>query len=642
MKAATQTFLERESKEILKIENKTEKFEKFFSLLYIYIDGQHADLITKLLKRFIVEAEADPDSGYEGVFYCSLAYIYLSLGKKELSKDCLEIARSKFSRIKSPSGKAIFFLYESLVSWFEGRRNEGFDYVFRSIKEVEQTQFYEVNGWSLFAMATYQFDSNQLTEANENYIKALAFFKKIDSKYGYARTNTGLASIKIKQGKLVEAAAILHEVKNIYIYYDKLSGLSRAITDLGVIEFKLGNYAEALKMHQEAFLMRLEAMNVPGQITSLLEMGEALICLKNYSDAEQKLNEAVVLSTKNNFIAKAFRAHELLANLFKSIGEHQKANEHLEKFFEYKTQVLQDESNSRIKVLQTQLLAEEATKREELEKESNQQLRKAYQIIELKNTEILQSIDYAKRIQKTILPTQKALDACLSEMFVFYRPKDIVAGDFYWLHKNGHKIYFAVCDCTGHGVPGAFVSLICNQALNSAVADFKLQTPGLILDKVNLLVNEAFSMNQHEQINDGMDASLLMFDLEKQSIEWAGANNPLWFVDKTSGTPQLIEIKGNKQPIGKFEFTKPFTNHQLPLIKGNNYYIFSDGYADQFGGENLRAGGKKFSQKRFRELLLSLAEVPMKAQEQHFEKSFMDWKMDMEQIDDVLVAGISL
>jgi hypothetical protein len=116
----------------------------------------------------------------------------------------------------------------------------------------------------------------------------------------------------------------------------------------------------------------------------------------------------------------------------------------------------------------------------------------------------------------------------------------------------------------------------------------------------------------------------------------------LWIVDKTSGAPQLIEIKGNKQPIGKFEFTKPFTNHQLPLIKGNNYYIFSDGYADQFGGENLRAGGKKFSQKRFRELLLSLAEVPMKAQEQHFEKSFMDWKMDMEQIDDVLVAGISL
>lgn len=637
----TKTFLERESEEILKIEDKSLKFERFFSLLYIYIDGQHADLITKLLKQFIIEAEAEPELGYEGVFYCSLAYIYLSLGKKDLSRECLDKARSRFSGIKSHSAKAIFYLYESLVSWFGGKRNDGFDYIFKSVKEVEQTTFYEVQGWGLYALATYQFDANQFTESYENYIKALTYFKLIDSKYGYARTNTGLASIKIKQGHLQDAALILHEVKDIYVYYDKLSGLSRVITDLGVIESKLGNYNEALKLHQEAFLMRLEAMNVPGQITSLLEMGEVLIALYNFDDAQQKLNEAVALSTKNNFIAKAYRGHELLATLFKVKGEYQKANEHLEKYFEYKTKVLLDESNSRIKVLQTQLLAEEASKREEIEKESHQQLRKAYQIIELKNTEILQSIDYAKRIQKTILPTQKALDACLSEMFVFYRPKDIVAGDFYWLHKNGHKIYFAVCDCTGHGVPGAFVSLICNQALNSAVADFKLQKPGLILDKVNLLVNEAFSMNQHEQINDGMDASLLMFDLEKQSIEWAGANNPLWIVDKTSDAPQLIEIKGNKQPIGKFEFTKPFTNNQLPLLKGNNYYIFSDGYTDQFGGENIRTGGKKFSQKRFRELLLSLAKVPMKEQEQHLENTFAKWKLEMEQIDDVLVAGIS-
>jgi serine phosphatase RsbU (regulator of sigma subunit) len=635
------TFLERESEEILKIQDKNLKFERFFSLLYIYIDGQHADLITKLLKRFIEEAEADPESGYEGVFYCSLAYIYLSLGKKEMSNDCLIKARANFIGIKSTSGKAIFYLYESLVSWFGGKRNDGFDYIFKSIKEVEQTTFYEVQGWSLYALATYQFDSNQLTESYENYIKALSLFKIIDSKYGYARTNTGLASIKIKQGKLEEAATMLHEVKDIYIYYDKLSGHSRVITDLGVIESKLGNHQEALKLHQEALLMRLEAMNVPGQITSLLELGEVLIALNNYAEAEQKLNEAVALSSKNNFIAKAYRGHELLAKLFKAKGEHHKANEHLEKFFDYKTQVLQDESNSRIKVLQTQLLAEEASKRAEIEKESNNQLRKAYQIIELKNTEILQSIDYAKRIQKTILPSYKALEACFSDLFVFYKPKDIVAGDFYWLHKSGSKIFFAVCDCTGHGVPGAFVSIICNQALNSAVADFKLQTPGLILDKVNMLVNEAFSMNQHEQINDGMDASLLMFDLESQSIEWAGANNPLWIVDKTSGVPELIEIKGNKQPIGKFEFTKAFTNHQFQLVKGNHYYIFSDGFADQFGGENLRNGGKKFSQKRFRELLLNLSEVPMKAQEQHFEKTFTTWKMDMEQIDDVLVAGIS-
>lgn len=641
MKAITQTFLERESEKILKIEDKNLKFEKFFSLLYIYIDGQHADWIIKLLRQFIKEAEADPESGYDAVFYCSLGYIYLSLGQKELSNTCLNNARSRLPKVKSRVARGIYMLYESIISWFDGKRNDGFDYIFKGIKEFEGTGNHEVNGWCHFTLATYQFDSNQLLEAEENYNKSLAFFKQIESSYGYARSNNGLASIKIKQGKLKEAAVILHEIKDIYIYYDKLSGHSRVLTDLGIIESKLQHHERALKLHEQALQMRLSSFNIPGQITSLLEIGRAFIHLKKYENAEPKLLEAAILSGKNNFKAKAYLAHELLAQLYKVTGNFEKAMLHLEYYFENKTQVLADESTSRLKVLETQLLAEEASKRAEIEKESNNELRKAYQIIELKNTEILQSIDYAKRIQKTILPSSKSLNECFSNSFVFYRPKDIVAGDFYWLHKRGSKIYFAVCDCTGHGVPGALVSLICNQALKSAVADFNIEQPAEILDKVNELVIEAFSVNMHEQINDGMDASLIMFDLDNQTIEWAGANNPLWIVDKTKQPYQLIEIKGNKQPIGKFDFSKPFTNHKIPFIKENNYYLFSDGFTDQFGGENLKGGGKKFSQKRFRELLLSLADLKMKDQENSLEQAFLNWKMDMEQIDDVLIAGIS-
>lgn len=635
------TFLEREAEAILKIKDKNTKYENFFSLLFIYIDGQHADLIIKLLKQFIEEAESDPDSGYEGVFYCSLGYIYLSLGKKDLSKECLIQARSKMSRIKSPSGIVMFLLYESIISWFEGKRNDGFDYIFKSIKELEGTEFRELNGWCYFTLATYQFDSNQLTESEENYNKSIAFFKQIDSKYGYARASNGLASIKIKQDKLNEASEILNEIKPIYVFYDKLSGISRVVTDLGVIESKFGRYTEALKLYEEAYQMRLTTSNIPGQITSLTEMGDAHLHLKSYNEAEQKLGEAAILSTQNNFKAKAYYAHELLAKLYKETGKHEKAMEHLEKYFDYKTQVLADESNGRMKVLQTQLLAEEASKRVEIEKESNTELRKAYSIIELKNTEILQSINYAKRIQKTILPGAKALREKFPNMFIFYRPKDIVAGDFYWMNVNENKVFFAVCDSTGHGVPGALVSLVCNQALNRAVTEFKLQQPAQILDKVNEIVIDAFSGNEHEQVNDGMDSSLLMVDLEKGIIEWAGANNPLWIVDKTGHTVELSEIKGDKQPIGKYDFIKPFTNHQIPLVKGNKYYMFSDGFSDQFGGFNQGSGGKKFSQKRLRELILSLSDVTINEQEQKFEQAFLEWKSELEQIDDVLVAGIS-
>ncbi|HRG59059.1 MAG TPA: tetratricopeptide repeat protein [Bacteroidia bacterium] len=635
------TFIEKEIEQILQIADNNAKFERFFSLLYIYIDGQHAELIIKLIKQFIVEAEADQASGYDAIFYCSLGYIYLSLGKKELSNECLQIALSRKHKINSAAGKGIFMLYQSIVAWFDGKRNNGFDFIFKSLREFEGSNNHEVLGWSLFTLATYQFDSNQLKEAEENYNKSLAFFKLIDAKYGYARANNGLASIKIKQGKLQEAAAILYEIKDIYIYFDKLSGHSRVITDLGVIESKMEHHSEALKLHQQALQMRLQSHNIPGQITSLTEIGRAQMALKNYSEAEGFLLQAAMLSAKNNFKAKAYAAHELLAQLYKTTGNFEKGMEHLEYFFENKSQVLADESTSRLKVLETQLLAEEASKRAALEKQNNIELLKAYQIIELKNTEILQSIDYAKRIQESILPSTISIENCFKNMFIFYRPKDIVAGDFYWLHKNGSKIFFAVCDCTGHGVPGAFVSLICYNALNKAVADLKLDKPSLILDKVNTLVNEAFSANTNDQINDGMDASLIMFDIENQIIEWAGANNPLWIVDKKSNPHQLFEIKGNKQPIGKFEFTKPFTNHQLPLVKGNNYYIFSDGFADQFGGEHVQGGGKKFSKKRFRDLLINIADIKIKEQLKHFEKTFTEWKLDMEQIDDVLVVGVS-
>lgn len=634
-------FFESEVDAIVKIEDPKTKYERFFSLLYIYIDGQHSEVVIKLLKEFIEEAENNDTEGYDAVFYCSLGYIYLSLGKKDLFLECYQIAQSRFSKIKTPSGIAIFYTYQSIVSWFDGKRNDGFDFIFKSIKAVENTPFDEVNGWCHYTLATYQFDSNQLIEAEENYTKSLAYFKQSKSKYGYARTSNGLASIKIRQEKLQEAAEILNEIREIYVYHDKLSGLSRALTDLGVIEFKLKRFDEAITLHEHAYQMRIKTSNIQGQITSLIELGQVYLEVKEYRKAAQKLEIAAKLSEKNTFKAKAYRAHELLARLYKEEGNLLKSLEHLERYFELKTQVLADESNGRLKLIQTQLLAEESLKRANLEEQNNLELRKAYSIIEQKNSEILQSIDYAKRIQKAILPGKKLLDYYFPAQFIFYRPKDIVAGDFYWFKNTGSKLFFAVCDSTGHGVPGAFVSLVCNQALNRAVTEFNLQTPALILDKVNELIVEAFSENEHEEINDGMDASLLMMDVKNNQLEWAGANNPLWIVTTSGDEVILTELKGNKQPVGKFDFTQPFTNHHLPLIKGANYYLFSDGFADQFGGPDWEKGGKKFSQKRLKELICSLAHTNMGEQEQMIEKSFLEWKNKGDQIDDILVAGIS-
>lgn len=293
--------------------------------------------------------------------------------------------------------------------------------------------------------------------------------------------------------------------------------------------------------------------------------------------------------------------------------------------------------------------------------EKNVQIQKQKDLIAEKNKEIVDSITYAKRLQEAILPSVESIQKQLPRSFVLYKPKDIVAGDFYWMHViNGHQILIAVADCTGHGVPGAMVSVVCANALNAAVKEFKLSEPAKILDKVNELVEEAFGKSASE-VRDGMDISLLKIERindhpdnklpkgkliipkgqslaevieanKKFNIEWAGANNPLWYV----ANGEWKEIKADKQPVGKFINRKPFTNNSIQLKVSDSLFLISDGFADQFGGEQ----GKKIKNKFLKELLYKNSSQDPQQQKQTLEKEFDQWKGEYEQVDDVCIIGI--
>jgi len=254
-------------------------------------------------------------------------------------------------------------------------------------------------------------------------------------------------------------------------------------------------------------------------------------------------------------------------------------------------------------------------------------------LLEEKNKEITDSITYAKRIQEAILPPLRNVMESLPNSFVFYKPKDIVAGDFYWMECIGEWVVFAAADCTGHGVPGAMVSVVCNNALNRSVREFGLTEPAAILDKTLELVIEQFETSDDE-VKDGMDIALCALNTTTRALQFAGAQNPLWIKRATSS--ELEEIKGDKQPIGKYSDPKPFTNHTLQLEAGDAFYIFSDGYADQFGGPK----GKKLKYKPFKELLLSINDKPMEERKQIIDQHFETWKGDLEQVDDVCVIGV--
>jgi serine phosphatase RsbU (regulator of sigma subunit) len=247
-----------------------------------------------------------------------------------------------------------------------------------------------------------------------------------------------------------------------------------------------------------------------------------------------------------------------------------------------------------------------------------------------KNKEITDSIAYAKRIQSAILPPARMVKEYLKDSFILYIPKDQVAGDFYWLQHIDGKVLFAAADCTGHGVPGAMVSVICNNGLNRSVREYGLTEPNKILNKTRELVIEEFEKSD-EEVKDGMDIALC--SLEGNKLQYAGAHNPLWIIRNG----KILETKADKQPIGKSDHSQPYTNHSIELERGDNIYIFSDGYVDQFGGPK----GKKFMTKPLKKLLVDIQDKSMEEQKIAINQTFEEWRGNEAQVDDVCMIGVS-
>jgi len=264
---------------------------------------------------------------------------------------------------------------------------------------------------------------------------------------------------------------------------------------------------------------------------------------------------------------------------------------------------------------------------------TNRQLMFMNETIAKQRDEITASIEYAKKIQKAILPSNELMKICLPFSYVFYQPRDIVSGDFYWVHTVGEKVLVACADSTGHGVPGAIVSMIGNNGLDTCVNEYGLTKPSQILDALNKYVEETFDKSV-DKVNDGMDIALCLFDFQKNEVEYSGANIPLYMV---AGS-ELLVTKADKQPIGRYDYRQPFTNHILPLGGIDNIYMCSDGIQDQFGG----AKGKKFKIRRLKRLLVELSQQEISTQKGMLRDTFSDWKEDQEQVDDVCLIGINV
>ncbi|MBE9517122.1 MAG: SpoIIE family protein phosphatase, partial [Bacteroidetes bacterium] len=255
--------------------------------------------------------------------------------------------------------------------------------------------------------------------------------------------------------------------------------------------------------------------------------------------------------------------------------------------------------------------------------------------IEKQNKEIKYSFDYAKKIQNTVLPGDEVFETLFGEHFIFFKPRDIVSGDFYWISQSDQRIVLTAADCTGHGVPGSLMSMLGITMLHEIVNEKGVMNSGEILNKLRLSI--ARTLKQEGRIGeqkDGIDMALIIYDTQTRILEFSGANNPIYIVRNG----EMLEYKGNNMPVAYYEKMSDFTSYTIEMKQGDRVYMFTDGFPDQFGGPQ----GKKFKYRPFKDLLLEIHERPMEEQHRILSLIFEEWKGDLSQIDDVLVIGLRL
>ena len=523
------------------------------------------------------------------------------------------------------------------------------------------------------------------SKAIEIYNKALKEHESIGNKGGVAQCKANIGNINVEQGEYYNALNTFHDALKIFIELDQKVDEIMVYSEIGMLYQRIKKPDMALDYTNKAFkLLENTPENKRTQLTILNQLQEIYAALGDSVTAFKYLTEYKILNDtvgmqdsqrridilkiqyefeqKEKDILLLTAENELKANELKRknvfqvfyliiIGLAILAISALVFLFRLKRK-----ANIALELKNAEILQQKEeieSQRDEIEAQRDMVYSQKLDL-EAIHLKISQSIEYAQIIQASVMPNPLLLKDKVSDHFVVYKPKDIVSGDFYWwANVENHTIITAV-DCTGHGVPGAFMSMLGISFLREIVMKEYITHPGVILRKLRKEIVK--SLNQKDELGaprDGMDMALISINHDNQKVQYAGAHNPLYIIGKNLQKPddksfqlyslegieeKLLEIKPDKMPIAIYHRMDPFTNYEIQLKKGDQIYMFSDGFVDQFGGEDK----KRFMNNTFRELLLKIANNPMVDQKEIIENTFDFWKGDTEQIDDVVIVGIKI
>ena len=584
-----------------------------------------------------------------------------------------------------------------MVYWNQGNYDKALKYYLASLKIDEELGNQNGMASSFNNVGLIYWSQGDYDKALDNFMQVITINSQLGDKRSMAGAYSNIGGVNYYKGKMDISIAFFKKALALYEEINYQPGMSTICVNISDVLIEQKKYEEALEYTTRSLKIEEATGNKSQMSYAYMSIAKNYYDRNIYSKALENYMMAIKIAKEINALKQLSESYKAIADVHQKMNNYREAYDYHLKYTDIKDSILNKESsaqiaemdakynndkkNKEIELLRKEKEIESITRAAEQSKSAfirnsliggcifvllialllyngnkvkqranldleakslsifQQKEQIALQNMELgiKNKEITDSIKYAKRLQEAILPPNALVKRLLPDSFILYNPKDIVSGDFYYVEERSGKTFVAAVDCTGHGVPGAFMSIVGYNLLNQALNVFGLDKPYLILNDLNKNISKMLHQSEEDSsVKDGMDICLISIDHERKQLDYAGAYNPLWIVRNK----ELIEIKADKFPVGAFvgEDIKSFTHNGYQLKTGDMLYLFTDGYADQFGGKS----GKKFKYKQLQQMLCENSGLPVNEQHKLFDRTFEEWKGQLEQIDDILMIGIKI
>lgn len=671
-----------------KINKSFQKVDNYLKISEYYQTSDFDKALHYSQKALVLSKELKYDEGLANA-YNYIGYTLTDLGEFEKALDHYDKSIAICKKIKNLNGEAIAYNDKGYIYQTIGQIQHALESYFDALKILEQLN-------DSIALSACLNNIGLLYQHQGDHQKAFEYLNKSIAIKEHLKNDKSLGTAYNNIGALLYDEKRYDEALNYFekgLFYrkkaDDLPGIAQSLINIGSIYREKQQNEEALKYFNEALDLNRKINNVIDEISCLNSLGIIYKRFKDFDKSLFYLHQAYSLAKDIGALDKLKESAGALSSIYAYKGEYKNAYVYFMQFHD-----LQDSLNNEDKVraitrLEMQYNFDKEIKERELEalkkdlayqkelskqkvvsyslfiglsmlfilliviyysfvqkKKANIEIQRQKLIIEDKNIQLEQalkditdSVQYAKKIQTAILPSFNLIRKHIPNCDVFYCPKDIVSGDFYWFSEIKGKLILAVVDCTGHGVPGALMSTISYNGLNKIVNENNITDPDLILLNLDKYIKEILHASADNEVNDGMDIAICCIEeiaSKHPKIQFSGAYNSLLVIRNG----EIIELKADKRSIGSIVKEKEvaYTKHYIELQENDSVYMFSDGYADQFGEKN----NKKFMYKRFKSLLADISHQPIQDQIKIIKNTFYDWKGNLEQIDDICVLGFKI